>query len=486
MPASSGGTAADARLARQRLALRSKLASLRNEVDAWTKMPKAPGFAIHTSQIEDVCGGLARLHQLIEKEIDDAEQENMLTAEAIVGFERKSLAALQIWECYRDKLSLRLVPSLREALALVDDLAWEAYRPARDRAHDNGTVDATALREPPLVFPNTRWSPFARSREQRYELDETTGNWDAFADLEEWLRALPVPLIGIPWYQMCHLPDAVFIGHEVGHLVEEDLGLDEALRKAIGDVLPQDGDDAVTKRRIAWTRHWRSEVFADVYGVLTTGPAYARILVDALHGDDVSGEVQPDAARSTGHEWSAYPTRMLRALVVFEAVHLLPDPESTGSFVREASALKTAWVSTYPQHAMAEYEDDVPRVVRAILETPLTAFAPKKGYPAAPLTKVFPFSPNMHKHATEDAANALARRPVLASDTRELFAGVALAFLTDPAKYASVNAQKRFRDRLLKTRDERVRNVVAIKLKTEDRLARQQAVGARLFKKMQA
>lgn len=459
---------ADQALQRRQRALREKLLTLPAEAAAWNTLPSSAGFEIHTSQIEAVCGGLTALHALIVKEIDEAEYPGAniiavkaalpgaLSLEQIVGFERRMLAALEIWNAYREKFAFRMIPEQRQTLALMDDLAWHAYRPVRDRAVGSGSVELGDVRQPPLVFPNPRWSPFARSREQRYELSEESGNWEALDDLDDWLRTLPVPLIGIPWYQVAHLPDAVFVGHEVGHLIEEDFHLEEALRAAIVSALPA-VDDRSRERQVAWSRHWRSEVFADVYGVLTTGPAYAAVLIDTLHGGEVEVEQQPNPNRVSSQQWSAYPTRALRAHLVCEAVKQLPDPNGTRIFATGAEALLKGWRVAYPKHAMQDYDQDVPQVVKAIVTTAFDEFA--AGMPKAPksLTDVVTFTPAMQQKAVAEARRALGRETLVETDDRILVAAAALAFLQDPAGATAVDAGGRFRARLLETRQEEVR-----------------------------
>jgi hypothetical protein len=196
------------------------------------------------------------------------------------------------------------------------------------------------------VFPNGRWSPFARSREDAYELDEATGNERALDGFESILQTLPVPLVGIPWYQLAHLPDAVFIGHEVGHLVEHDFELEEQLQAVLGAALPEKGHDAVPEeRRRAWILRWRSEVFADAYGVLTTGPAFRnppgspRRRQDTDRGGGAAGSETPGQSA-----WSDYPTRALRASLVCEAVAQLDGDKATPDIFRnQAAALRASW-----------------------------------------------------------------------------------------------------------------------------------------------
>ncbi len=472
--------------ARRALTLQAKLTSLSNEVTAWRKIPKTPGFAIHMSQIEEVCGGLAAMQRTIAAAVAQAEADGKLSLAEIANFESQILAALQIWDYYRAKFALRFVESLRVPLALLDDLAWESYRPARAHAVASKAVSAVNVREPPLVYPNTRWSPYARSREQAYELDESTGDLRAFAALDDYLRALPVPLVGIPWYQMAHLPDAVFIGHEVGHLVEEDFGLEEDLRQAIGAALPIDQDSTSEQRRSAWMRYWRSEVFADIYGVLTTGPSYATILLDVLASDAtvIATERQPDLRRPSEQQWSEYPTRMLRARLVCEAVRQLPgDKKDPALFSARADALEDSWTQAYGVHAMTGYDDDLKKVVGALLTTPLKTFATKKLPQGVPLTNVLTFTPSMERDARRDAQQASKKMSPTSSNVRTLFAGVALAFVDDPERYRTAEAQKRFSQRLTETRSQAPRAAPRSKA---DAAARHEAVGKALLARLEA
>jgi hypothetical protein len=458
----------DAR-ARRAAALRAKVASLQHEVASWTTIvaeaPQARGgpageadtlrqiFQPHTSQITLVCGGLDAMRCAIAAEMKAAEDAGPLSPDAIVGFERNMLAAIQIWDFYRAKLALRIDPSLRETLALLDELAWEAYHPARDRAVASGAVTAKQVREPPLVFPNASWSPFARSRERAYELDESTGNLTDLGDLDQYLAAMPVPVVGIPWYQLAHLPDAVFIGHEVGHLVEEDLALEEPLRQVVATSLA----GAPEERISAWSGRWRSEVFADVYGVLVCGPAYAQALIDVM-SDDPAGIA--DEQQPVPRGWSTYPTRTLRAFVVCEAVRRLPpDAADKKLFVAAADRLQEAWTAAYPAHAMASYAPDVEHVVCALMTKPLAAFANKSQPKGAPLNDVLAFDATRERSARKDADNAFREQGLTSHDIRALFAGVAHAFHDNSDRFLGSDVQERFRRELDRRRNRAPRRV---------------------------
>ncbi len=450
------------------LALDAKLDILTQESRAWQRdsANAETQFALHHSQIDEVCQDLDAIRALISTELTALRASAAPAWADIERLERRILAALQIWDSYRAKWALRVEPGLRLTLNLIDDLAWLAYRPAHERALASGQLAPERARLPPLVYTNPRWSPFARSREQGYELDEDSGVLHQVDDFEPYLRCMPVPLIGIPWTLAAHLPDAVFVGHEVGHLVEDDLALDTELRAVIQAALA--GADET--HRQAWSRHWRSEVFADIWGVLCCGPAYALTLAELLHGaPGAASEVQPDDVG----RWGAYPTRALRLGVLVQALCVL-------AFDSDAQAMQARWLAACPQHAMPEFDADVAPVVQALMTTPLRAFASAKDGAAQPLSSVLSFSAAMHKLSLADAQRALSRRQPEALDVRTLFSGLALAFLRSPQTFRHVNAQARFVERLRSRRTQGVR-AAAPEVAAVDKAARRQAAAVALF-----
>ena len=434
--------------ARRLLALDAKLDILAQESRAWQRdsANAQAQFALHRSQIDEVCQDLDAIRALISVELTALRASATSAAPAwadIERLERRILVAMQIWDSYRAKWALRVEPGLRLTLDLIDDLAWLAYRPAHDRALASGQLDAERARLPPLVYTNPCWSPFARSRERGYELDEASGELHLVDDFEPYLRCMPVPLIGIPWTLAAHLPDAVFVGHEVGHLVEDDLALDTELRAVILTALAPTDD----VHQQAWSRHWRSEVFADLWGVLCCGPAYALTLAELLHGaPGAASEVQPDAQG----RWSAYPTRALRLGVLVQALRAL-------EFDADAQAMQAAWLAACPVHAMSDFEPDIEAVVQALMTSPLRAFASTKEGAAQPLSSVLSFSAAMQVQALADAQRALSLRMPEAEDVRTLFAGMALAYLQAPAGFGPAKAQQRFVGRLQTRRTQGVR-----------------------------
>ena len=84
-----------------------------------------------------------------------------------------------------------------------------------------------------MVFLNGGWSPFEMSRGIAYEPEMVDDEEFPRQRYRAILDDLPFPVIGVPWYQVRHLPDAVLLGHEVGHTVEDDFRLTKRLKSLL-------------------------------------------------------------------------------------------------------------------------------------------------------------------------------------------------------------------------------------------------------------
>jgi hypothetical protein len=174
------------------------------------------------------------------------------------------------------------------------------------------------------------------------------------------LRALPIPVIGVPWFQIQHLPEMLVVAHEVGHDIQSDFKLTKDIAQALNQAMDTAATDST--HRPAW--HARSgEIFADIYGVLSCGPAFVEALIDFLATD-------PDktmGAVRTAPKRGLYPTDYLRVLINIEAL----DPKD---FATERTQLRDQWTAVYTKHPMPDYEKDIPVVVKAIIDGPYAAF----------------------------------------------------------------------------------------------------------------
>src|SRR6266545_3043000 len=120
------------------------------------------------------------------------------------------LGAHRIWDYFRSKLALRDVEWFREELLCADQFAWECYKPSLDAARAANTIAPEALKEPPLVFFSGDSSPFARSRDAPLLPAGITER--EIKDFGDAILSLPIPVVGVPWFQVNHLPSAVVIG----------------------------------------------------------------------------------------------------------------------------------------------------------------------------------------------------------------------------------------------------------------------------------
>lgn len=370
--------------------LRSKLSSLRIELDAWKKLTDdSPPLKRHQSQIRLLDATLTALLMPVDQALA-AQPGEADIFEKGVGWENDILAAHSIWEVFRAKYVLRQNEIFRDYLAACDDLAWECYAPALKRFAPG------ALKEPPLVYLSATWSPFAQSRDTNF-LNEVRATGGGLAKLgseefQQVLARLPIPLVSLPWYQLLHLPGAIIVAHEIGHVVERDFKLTDALIAAL--------EGAGLANPEVW-KAWASEVFADVYGCLAMGPTFAGSLMDLM---TTARSTVANERRMSG----AHPPRALRVEIVLTVL-------TETAYADEANRLRAAWEATYTRpHAMEDFVEDAKRAAKAVMHGP---------YSGAKLTDVvsFPKSAtlaNIRIFAAQGQAINLAPY----SDPRELFA----------------------------------------------------------------
>ncbi len=400
-------------LTERRIAARKrKLASLEAEFVKWEKESSdGRPLRLNYSQIGRITGVLRKLRKQISDPPQAAAPAQTLTDREL---ETTALELHRIWEFFRSKFAMRKVEWLRSYLDAMDDFALACYTPARDSAT---AVAAAALKEPPLVYFGGGWSPFAMPRDYPFEAERVPDEPVRNQAFIEALRQLPLPVVAIPWFQIEHLPDAVVIGHEVGHLVEDDLGLS----KTIQDIVGGSADPA---RQAVW-RAWAGEIFGDLYGQLATGPAFAGALAEVL-ADLPDYIVKEQVAAG---KWGDYPTTYLRMNV---NVALLRAQK----FETAADALDAEWKAAYgPTHAMTAFDADVKGIAEALCETAIPELGGKR------FPEVLSFAgledesrvavSRLEKRATPDAGNV-----------RALIAAARLFFAKSPGAYDD-DAQKR-------------------------------------------
>ncbi|MEN0061345.1 MAG: hypothetical protein AAGA48_04295 [Myxococcota bacterium] len=212
-----------------------------------------------------------------------------------------------VWGAYRDRFEQREREEWRFILLLADDLAREC-------------TPAVVQREPPLVMFSAEGSPAVQPRgspEIPPQLD-TPELQQRFQDL---VFRIPVPILHLPWRSWTDLPSLAVVAHEVGHMVERDLGLPVA-DVAADAVEPEDRDRA---------RQWARELFADAWGVACCGDAFLEALALA---EAASPQALADQAPR-----DKYPRALSRLRAAFAAFQALGLPD--------ALAIESRWTSTF-------------------------------------------------------------------------------------------------------------------------------------------
>jgi hypothetical protein len=394
---------------RKLIELHGKLAGIGDEFNRWLgDADSGKPLRKHRSQIERLTYQLRGFAEELDKGInaiatDDAE---VLARSRVM--QTRMLEVHQLWDYFRSKLSLRYIAWFRDYLATADEYAWACYEPA-ERARATGAAPRTV----PLVFLSGDFSPFTYAKDSKFEVEAVPEAQPSEAFLA-YVTKLPIPVIGVPWYQVTHLADAVLIAHEVGHDVEKAFDLTGTIESQLNAAL--DGIDD-PEAKFAWT-NWLREIWADVYGALVAGPSFVAALRDILVTDPT--EVALDAR--TPSPFAAHPPAWVRLRVT---THVL---EASG-FAEEASAEWETWNDAFP----AAKVDPTLGEAKAVLENLLTGTFPEFG--GKTIGDVVSFSSEQQRTAVAVKGAACAGVKPQASDIRSLVAGARLAFDVDPAGY---------------------------------------------------
>ncbi|MEY9523977.1 hypothetical protein ABIF70_005118 [Bradyrhizobium japonicum] len=392
---------------RKEIGLDQKLKALDAEFCRWSKLSSAcAAFEKHHTQVIALTGHLSGLRRGTEKIFKEARDQRAILTEARET-EALILGIRRIWEFFRSKLVQRWDKDLRSFLQLADELAWSCYQPALEASHSK-------RREPPLVFLNGGLSPFALSRDRAFRAEEVPGQPLAPETYDPVLKHLPIAVIGVPWHQTAYLPDLPVVAHETGHAVEQNFELHEEALAALAVKLDGTG-------RLEHWQAWTSEVFADLWGTLTLGPAFVSSLIDFLASNPAQLRNEVAAAGDD------YPTANLRIRL---CLRVLERMEFDGQ------VLKSQWQQEYGRDGMpAEYAQDAADVADAILDA---SFSGLGG--AGPLLDVpnLRFKAEDEKYARMGASErSKGYRAKSATTARSLVAAARYLYDDDPLGYMS-------------------------------------------------
>lgn len=412
--------------ARKVVELRGKLAGIGDEFDVWlAETGHGKPLRKHHSQVARLTEQLRCMAAGVGQRIDELSLDDDEILAQCRTVQAKMLEVHRIWDYFRSKLNLRYVSWFQPYLATADEFAWRCYEPVQQAAGRQ----AASLRGAPLVFLSGSFSPYTFTRETEFPVEYVPETINS-AEFQTFVRALPIPVIGLPWYQVSHLPDAPLIAHEIAHDVEEDFDLSTTIRGHLAPALS--GMDPGPRH--AWET-WVSEVWADLYAVLVAGPAVVGAMADLLVTDPVQVAVEAQAPAA----FAEHPPGSLR-------VRLMTLALTETGFPSHGATYWDDWCTSFMGGMVHPVFDVAPHVVEAMLTGPF----PQLGNRSLP--DVLCFSNTQQSTARSVSKEALADLAPTSSDIRCLVAGARLAFDSNPDRFVLetekvVGARRRILDR---------------------------------------
>ena len=403
--------------ARKVVELKEKLAGIGSEFDGWLADAEAgKPLRKHRTQLERLTDQLRGMTGDVAARIDDVSVDDDKVLTTCRRLQTQMLEVHRVWDYYRSKFSLRYVDWFSGYLAAADEFAWACYEPAQAAASE--AADELP-RGGPLVFLSGDFSPFTYARETPNEAAGVPGALDS-DEFDALVAALPIPLIGVPWYQVAHLPDAVLIAHEVGHDVDRDFGLEDTIKSHAEPVLSA----LEPEIRFAWS-NWLREVWADLYGVLAAGPAFVSAMSDLL----VTNPQEVIADARAPMSFGSHPPASLRMSAMTSAL-------AKSGFEGDGDAYLDGWNRAFAANGGAAMAGAATEIVDALLTGVFPQFGDTR------IDKVVRFSGEQQETAHVVRAEALADNEPQTADIRCLVAGARLAFDHDPELYGLVTEQR--------------------------------------------
>ena len=332
------------------LELRRRIDFLPAEATDWFgKEAKGLDENVHFSQLETLRQLVLVVFPLLWKGgLGDLERRaEQANNNDIIEFHKMIIRGYKYWHFVRDKLELRLAGRYQGPLWLADTIAWDCFGRVVSKARTDRPT-------PPLCYYWAGFSPQAYYRGQQVAA--------LHDDLGDSFEAL-IPVIELPWDHAANPWESLAIPHEVGHILERDLGLAGPLTDAVASELRDPSVPA--KRAETWAR-WRAETFADLVAVQFAGPAYVESLLHTLIllPDDVIKEFDPEKA--------PHPTHHLRIYFLCEHARNRFPFEKAQQHLREIEGL---WRSIYGDldANLKAYLGDLARIERALMGKKLEA-----------------------------------------------------------------------------------------------------------------
>lgn len=270
-------------------------------------------------------GGLLRLAAEVTRSSAAAQRDpSSEHLERVLGTKDRAQGWVQaiekIWDFYFELFGQRQ-SRFADWLLSCDRIALDCYQQAFLNVGEAKSIPAP----PPFVYMRTGMSPATFRRSVPLK--------------RLGLQPNPFPLIELPYHRLTNPWTLGAILHEVSHNLQNDLGLDEVVPRAIAARLVEHG---IPPSVAAVWKRWNRETFADMSGLLLGGPGVVESLMDVV------GRSRPNTM--SYHEGAAHPTPYLRTFISCELLRRM-------GFPREAAEFRQAWMRLYPDPRRS----DIPR-----------------------------------------------------------------------------------------------------------------------------
>lgn len=334
------------------LGLRAAL--LPEEVAEWRRQTgsNTDGMGIHASQVKAVDLVLDTLQTKQARLL--AGLQPTLPADEFgrkrIHFESELNGAHGIAAVFRYMLAQRADRDGRgRVLDLTDRVAADCYRPAIKQAQDWGLLEPEKFREPPLTYFHTAASALALTRRSTFAMVGL--KLEGHSELK-----LPIPVIALPFHQAVAPWSFCGIYHETGHLLDQDLGLRDALEPRLRAKLA--GSDAT--RRDQWI-FWLRELVADTFGILWGGQSFAAYMLGLL--------LLPQAELTRIDPADEHPPGYLRLFFLAALLRATSVPP----LATAADHIEATWRSLYQgTDELVPYVDECGRVAEVLLNQQLS------------------------------------------------------------------------------------------------------------------
>ena len=328
------------------------------DIESWVQKAEnnANGLGIHRSQfralrdqvLDELLKEQTRLTALLTPNLpapDFAKAYGELSS-LVVG-------ALGVWRVFRYIMSQLEDAHLAPMIDAADLVAASCYLDCMKRARNLGVVTDNDFREPPLVYLDADASPATANRTVRvaalgFQLDQ-------FNTLR-----LPIPVIIMPFDYVTCLWLFTTLHHEVGHNLDQDLNLDEELRKLLVAI----PDTDVPPARLDKWLLWRSEMLADAFGVLLGGEGYAWTMLQLLLP---TAPLAPDINSQDAHPHAYVRVPLICAMLRLCGVQAWSDA---------ADAIEAVWAEykpLIPPTTLPYIDEDLPKIAPLFVTRPLAA-----------------------------------------------------------------------------------------------------------------